>query len=130
MNLVEGTIAAENGALQFRDDAGSIQLTVDAAHRAALDAYKGKRVIMGIRPEHFLESPSQTAQTGKSISTKVDVVEPMGSEIYLYLAAGKTILTARINTEREPAVDSTYVLDVAMDKAHYFDPGTEKAIRA
>ncbi|NUM55969.1 MAG: sn-glycerol-3-phosphate ABC transporter ATP-binding protein UgpC [Candidatus Hydrogenedentes bacterium] len=129
MNLIEGNIAAENGTLQFRDDSGEIRLHVDAAHRAALDSYVGKRVIVGIRPEHFGENAAQSAHEGKSITTKVDVVEPMGSEIYLYLAAGKQILTARVNTEREPAVDSAYVLDVAMDKAHYFDPQSEKALR-
>jgi len=130
MNLIEGSIAAENGSLHFRDDAGGIQLEVDPAHRAALGAYAGKRVIMGIRPEHFAENAAQVARTGSSIVTKVDVVEPMGSEIYLYLAVGKCVLTARIDTEREPAVDSAYVLDVATEKAHYFDPQTEKAIRA
>ena len=130
MNMIDGSIAAVNGALQFRDDTGAIQLDVDRGHRPALEAYAGKRVILGIRPEHFGENVPQTARAGNSITAKVDVVEPMGSEIYLYVAAGKIVLTARINTDREPVVDSTYVLDVAMDKAHYFDPGNEKAIRA
>jgi multiple sugar transport system ATP-binding protein len=130
MNMIEGSIVAANGKLAFRDDDSGIDLEVDPAHRSALDGYTGKRVILGIRPEHFVENPSQSAREGRSIVAKVDVVEPMGSEIYLYLAAGKRVLTARINTEREPAVDSRYVLDVAMEKAHFFDPATEKAIRA
>ncbi len=130
MNLIEGSIAANDGTLQFRDDSGDIRLDVAAAHRPALAAYAGKRVVIGIRPEHFAESASQIAREGKSVTTKVEVVEPLGSEIYLYLAACKQVLTARINSEREPAVDSTYVLDAATDKAHYFDVTTEKAIRS
>ncbi len=130
MNLIEGSVVGQNGTMQFRDKSGEIVLDIAAAHKPALDAYAGKPIIMGIRPEHFIENNSQAARPGKSVTANVDVVEPMGSEIYLYLAAGKQVLTARINTEREPAVDSAHVLDVAMEKAHYFDPQTEKAIRA
>lgn len=129
MNFIEGEIYGVNGSLRFRDTQSGADLKVDPAHHTALDSYRNKRVILGIRPENLDENPSQTPIEGRSISARVEVVEPMGSEIYLYLAHGKQTLTARITSDREPAVDSMHVLDVVMEKAHFFDPSTEQAIR-
>ncbi|GMU93586.1 MAG: trehalose import ATP-binding protein SugC [Candidatus Hydrogenedentota bacterium] len=129
MNLIDGTIVAENGALRFHDGSGSVRLRVAPAHQHALERYAGKRIILGIRPEHFVENAAQTPVEGRSVQAKVEVVEPMGSEIYLYLDMGKQTITARISSEVEPEVNSSHILDVTMEKAHYFDPDTERAIR-
>ncbi|MDZ4861556.1 MAG: sn-glycerol-3-phosphate ABC transporter ATP-binding protein UgpC [Candidatus Hydrogenedentes bacterium] len=129
MNMIEGELYAQNGALRFRGADGAMDLTTDSAHRAALEPYSGKKIILGIRPENFSENATQTVIDGKSINAKVEVVEPMGSEIYLYLALAKLTLTARINSDTEPPVDAPHVIDVAMEKAHYFDPATDKTIR-
>jgi multiple sugar transport system ATP-binding protein len=58
----------------------------------------------------------------------VDVVEPMGSEIYLYLLQGKNQLVARVDPRTE--VQPGYILDVAfnMDRMHAFDPETQESI--
>ena len=128
MNMMDGTIAAENGSLWFRDMSNSVNLAVAAGHRPAVEAYAGKRIVFGIRPEHFSENASQTPKPGRSITANVEVVEPMGSEIYLHLAVGGHICTARVNTDREPPVNQAHVIDVNMDKAHYFDGETEMAL--
>ncbi len=128
MNLIDGTLTGENGALWFQDKSNAVRLSVASAHREALTAYEGKNVIFGMRPEHFVDNTGQTPKEGRSITANVEVVEPMGSEIYLHLDIGGTICTARVNTDEEPPVNEAHVIDVLMDKAHYFDPDTEKAI--
>jgi multiple sugar transport system ATP-binding protein len=128
MNMIEATVVAENGSMRVRNDARSFDLAVDAAHRPALDPYAGKRVIFGIRPEDLEAAGIQPPSGANSITAGVEVVEPMGAEIYLYLnVAGQTI-TARIKSEQEPEVNKAFSLNVAMDRAHYFDPATEQAI--
>lgn len=129
MNLVNGEVYAQNGHLRFRSDGNGLDLIVAPAHQAALDKYAGKKVIFGIRPEDFHRNDTQQPIDGKSVTANVEVVEPMGSEIYLYLDAGGKTLTARIDSDTEPAVNQAHVLDIAVDKAHYFDPETELAIR-
>ncbi len=128
MNMIEGSVVAENGTLTFRDAANTLNLTVASEHRPALEPYTGKKVVLGIRPENFVENASQTPTSGTSISANVEVVEPMGSEIYLHLSVAGQICTARINTDREPPVNQVHIIDVLMDKAHYFDVDTELAI--
>ena len=129
MNLLEGTISANNGQLTFRDASGVMTLNVASQHQAALQSYAGKKVIIGIRPEDLQDNVSQSITAGRSIQAPVEVVEPMGSEIYLYLNVGGHTITARIHADREPEVGKPHVLDVNMEKVHYFDSTTEVAIR-
>jgi len=129
MNMIDVTIYAQNGTLRLRSEQGDTDLTVHEKHRAALEKYVNKKVTFGIRPEHFLENPSQKPVDGVSIQANVEVVEPMGSEIYLYLAVAGKSFTARIHADAEPRVNQAHVLDVDMGRAHYFDLETEQAIR-
>jgi multiple sugar transport system ATP-binding protein len=105
-----------------------LDLAVASTHCAVLGPYTGKKVTFGIRPEDMRENVNQTPTPGSSITANVEVVEPMGSEIYLYLAVGNSSLTARIKSEHEPEVNKPYVINIAMDKAHYFDMNTEQTI--
>jgi len=52
------------------------------------------------------------------------VVEPMGSEINLYLNAKGVVLNARVHLDREPDVNAPYALDADMGAAHFFDADT------
>jgi len=128
MNMINGSILAEDGALWFRDAAGAMRIKVAAAHQPALESHAGRKVTLGIRPENMHENSAQAPVDGRSIRANVEVVEPMGSEIYLYLEAGGQLMTARIHSEKEPEVNKPYVIDVATEKAHYFDAATEMAI--
>jgi multiple sugar transport system ATP-binding protein len=128
MNFLTVSIQSENGALRVRDDTRIVDLAVAQDHYAALQPYVGKRVVFGIRPEDIRENTSQTTVPGRSVTAKVEVVEPMGSEIYLHLDMAGSSFTARIKSEQEPDVNKPYVLDVLMDHAHYFDLASEQAI--
>jgi len=128
MNILEGTLVAEGGALRFRMGDGGMDLEVAASQRETLAPYAGKRVLFGVRPETFRENSTQQAVPGHSVTTLVEVVEPMGSETYLYVRVGGRTLTARIHTDHEPAVDSTHILDIDMERVHFFDTTTTKTI--
>jgi multiple sugar transport system ATP-binding protein len=83
MNMVEATIAGENGGLVARF--GSNRLELDpglVAQRPALAGYEGRRIVVGIRPEH-LEDPHfvPDAPDGRWIRAKVDLREALGSEV-------------------------------------------------
>jgi len=128
MNFMEGTLEADDGNLWFRGAAESLNLVVHADHRRVLDAYSGKRITIGVRPEDFCERTGQTRSVGTSIEARVDVVEPLGAETYLYLDVAGQSVTARVQTDRVPEVNALHVLDVAMEKAHYFDPESGVAL--
>ncbi len=128
MNFVKGTLSPENGHIRFRDPSNQMNLIVSPKHHAVLEKYVGGPMVFGIRPENLGESEQPVAGDGSSFSANVDVVEPMGSEIYVYVDLAGQPLTARIKADREPEVNRSHVLHVAMDHAHYFDPDTEHTI--
>ncbi|MDQ1257003.1 MAG: sn-glycerol-3-phosphate transporter ATP-binding protein UgpC, partial [Candidatus Hydrogenedentes bacterium] len=128
MNMLPGVLSGENGTLRFRDDANALDLTIAPRHKDKLAGYAGKKITIGIRPEDLHDNPSQTPIPGKSLKANVDVVEPMGAEVYLYLGVGGHQVTARIKSEEEPPVNQAHVLDVDMEKVHFFDAATELTI--
>ncbi len=128
MNMVEGRIVAENGALQFVDDNACIQLEIPQDKHEALSSYAGKAITIGIRPEHMQANATQTPASGNSINARVEVVEPMGSEINLYIDIAGQSATARISSEARPRVDEAFVLDIAMDQTHFFDADSGKTV--
>jgi multiple sugar transport system ATP-binding protein len=125
MNFFEGQFVADGGRLYFND--GVARFEVDAAHREALKRSGNAEITFGIRPEDISICES-VASRNSAVESMVEVVEPMGSEIYLYLNTGRSAYVARVKTDMEIKVDSRLCLQFNMQKAHFFDKNTENAI--
>lgn len=128
MNFIEGDIRGENGKLYFVRDI--MKVRVLDSMRERMKPYVGKKVIFGIRPENIYDRLfAQEASDDFTVKVQVDVVEPMGSEVYLHLKAGQAEFVARVppyDTARE-SQDVQVVFD--MSRAHFFDVDTELSIR-
>lgn len=123
MNFMEGTLEEDNG-LYFNE--GSFKVRVPARFEATMRAYAGKAVTFGIRPEDIYDPSYGTDLPGKQeMAATVEVIEPMGSEIYLYLTTGKTNFVARVEPHVRAEVDQKKKLLFNMDKVHFFDPATD-----
>jgi multiple sugar transport system ATP-binding protein len=125
MNFFDATVVENDGRLEV--NAGGFRLAVPEPKAKEWRQFKGREVIFGIRPEdmHFrdLAAPGILAS---EMSAKVDVIELMGNEIYLYLMTkdDKQFIARvdpRVKTERGNTID----LAVNMGNAHIFDPKTE-----
>jgi len=128
MNFVPGTIGgdAEPG---FRSDDGAIALRFPDATSRALGTYQGKKVIVGVRPEHLAMAEGSGAAAGPStVRLNLDAVEPMGNEIVLHGRAGAHDLTARVAPRQVPQPGDEVALTVDLTQLHFFDATTEIAI--
>ncbi|HSJ13392.1 MAG TPA: sn-glycerol-3-phosphate ABC transporter ATP-binding protein UgpC [Longimicrobiales bacterium] len=116
MNLVRGRI--ERGT--FVSD-GGLQVELKGA---AVPAHEGD-VVVGIRPEalHVAGGP-WVPEPHTAIETRLDVVEPMGNEIYMYASAGGQELVARVVPQPLPAPDQPLRLAVDLGRLHFFDGAT------
>jgi multiple sugar transport system ATP-binding protein len=128
MNFFDGKIAA-NGADTLHAEADGLTLEIPAGRREALRQHVGREVIFGIRPEdihHIAERPN--APDSARARMNVEVVEPLGSELIVYLMTGKTEFTSRMDTRNKVASGDN--LDVFLDtaKLHVFDRQTEQAL--
>ena len=81
--------------------------------------------ILGIRPEALTERPKE-GHAG--LDLKVEVVELLGSDQFLYGAVGGDAITARVNPELKVAPGDRVRLGVDTRRLHLFDGATEKAI--
>ena len=127
MNFVDGRVVQENG-LWF--DEGGFRVPIPPEKQEALAASVGRTVTLGSRPEHIsLPQGGAASSTAGEVQTVVEVVEPMGSELYLYLRAGNSDLVARVPTMgQQPAEGESLSVLFDMQKAHFFDPDTEETI--
>ena len=128
MNFVNGKIVEENGNLFFDED--NFKVMIPAQFKKQLAPYAGKPVVFGTRPEHLYEPLSNLKdRPGMApLKAKVEIIEPMGAEIYVYLTTGKTPLIARLDPHIKVDIDAMMDLLVDMEKAHFFDKETEKTI--
>jgi multiple sugar transport system ATP-binding protein len=111
-------------------DTGSFQLPVPPDRRAKVADYVGRNVVLGVRPEDFHDRDYVPgALNGAPISAQVDVMEPMGSEIYLYLLSGKSSFVARVDPRSQGRPGKPIDVMVNLDHVHVFDKETELAIR-
>ena len=110
------------------------QLNLDETIQWTADWYKNyinKEVVLGIRPEDVVDASINhdfEIKTDNSFKAKVDVLEPMGSEIYLYLDRDKHSFVARVEAESKADVGDEIKVGIDTRKMHIFDADTEKAI--
>ncbi|MBI3088193.1 MAG: sn-glycerol-3-phosphate ABC transporter ATP-binding protein UgpC [Candidatus Omnitrophica bacterium] len=127
MNFMTGTIQPIGGQVYFQEGAFKLRLVEDMV--PSLQSYAGQEIVFGIRPEDLYdklfiaEAPVESA-----VTSTVEVVEPMGAEVYLHLKCGRHAVVARVNPQARPEVNQDLDIVFDMGKAHFFDPTTERAI--
>ncbi|MBI2618711.1 MAG: sn-glycerol-3-phosphate ABC transporter ATP-binding protein UgpC [Ignavibacteriales bacterium] len=130
MNFLEGTIRGKK-RLVFKEGGGGLEVMIPVKRVSRLKAFIGRRVTLGIRPEHILRRKhSGSGDARAPVKVKVEVVEPMGNEIFVYFSTQRNGLqyVARVDASEEPPVGRTLELVFEMQKAHYFDAETEEVI--
>ena len=128
MNFVDATLVEEGGGLKI--DAGSFRLGLPPEFQDRLAPYAAKPVVFGVRPEDIaLYDPSRGGAPEWSLSARAEVVETLGSEVFLHLACGAHALVARMDVPDSPlSVGQTVQLDLKMLRTHVFDKETERSI--
>lgn len=127
MNFFAGSVEQKNGGLFF--NGGSFVVRAEEQAAARLVAYAGKPVVFGLRPENmtdalFVSQPN----TEHQINAHVEVVEPMGSEVYIYLRTGDHSFIARMDAHEKAQVGQQLTLVLDMKKAHFFDSESGEVI--
>jgi multiple sugar transport system ATP-binding protein len=128
MNFFPGKITKQDGKLYV--EGTGFALLIPDSRSAPYMHMVDKKVMFGIRPEdvknpQFLPSNIHTDK----IIAKVDVIELMGNEIYLYLVTGGVNFVARVDPRTGFKTGEEVELAINMDNFHIFDPETELAVR-
>ena len=129
MNLFPGRLEGAAGEITLATDIGNFALTHELAARikpSSTGAYGPREVLWGIRPEDvLLNSAGPAADCPQAI---VDLVEGLGSDAYVSLKIGETILLARTAADARPQEDQTVGVHLNINKLHLFERESEASI--
>ena len=129
MNFTEGKIYNDNG-LNFKSILGGLSLKLDVRYDDKLKSFSDKNVWLGIRPEDIYDSSiSSPSGNNLHINIQLEVVEPMGNEIFLYFIIDNNQFVARVPAREMPQAGQLKELALDVNKLHFFDSETGIAIR-
>ncbi len=139
MNFFEGTVIKDGSDfyIEIRSEATEdtasvatkIKLPASKNEGGRLEAYDGKEITLGIRPECIYDDARYIADHQDGIiQANVEVVEPMGAEKYLYLDFLGHDLVSRVNPDSKSEVGEVVTVALDVNKLHIFDKDTEKTV--
>ncbi|MDR0441752.1 MAG: sn-glycerol-3-phosphate ABC transporter ATP-binding protein UgpC [Candidatus Accumulibacter sp.] len=127
MNFVDASLTARDGGLFI--DAGSFEIRMPQAFDAALSPYAGKTVVFGVRPEDIALAGPEGGADGGSLTARAEVVETLGSEMFVHFSCGAHNLVARMEMPEQPLlVGQTLPMNLKLPRTHVFDKETQRAI--
>lgn len=107
----------------------SISLPKEKANILKEKGYMGKKMVFGIRPEDIYNEASFLEKSKDSIiSGKVELVEMMGAERYVYIIIEGNKIVARVDSSSKESIGDMAKFAIDKDKIYLFDKETEKAV--
>lgn len=113
MNVLRGLLVEEGGLQLQLQDGGRVPLP--GAQIAP--QWLGRELAIGVRPEHL--QPSDDAQGG--FEATIEVIEPVGNEIFVNLSHGAQPLVMRVAPRTLPGLGERLRVAVRGDALHFFD---------
>jgi multiple sugar transport system ATP-binding protein len=128
MNFFPAKLRKDNGKLMV--DTGAFAIAIPDENAKPYQAYEGKNIIFGIRPENIHDPKfiPPNIHTEK-VEAQVDVTELMGNEIYLHMLSGQNAFVARVDPRSSMRVGEKVQIAFNMDNIHVFEAESEEAIR-
>ena len=128
MNFVEARIVQETAS--FFVDAKDFRVRIPEDRYPVCQELAGQEVVFGIRPEHIQDRMYCVNPVSDNCFTAtVDFIEPMGSEMVLYLSMGEKSMVAKVNPKTSAKKGSTIGIHIDMDRVHIFDKKTGRVMQ-
>jgi multiple sugar transport system ATP-binding protein len=129
MNFVETKLEqTDNGlALVFDQDR---KLPLDPTRVPAFDKWRGRDVILGIRPEHMSRSGDGASRKPAEmpLNVLVDLVQPTGTRTYAQFRLNGTEITVELPSHTVERPGTTIEILVDMSRIILVDPETQRVI--
>ena len=124
MNFVETKLIVSDNQLYVEAD--GFKLRVLEEKTPNLQGHINKKVILGIRPQDLSMAPAQIE--GETIPASVEIIEPIGNEIYLDVKSGRDSLIASVEPKTKVIPHQNILLQANLENIHLFDIENEKAL--
>jgi multiple sugar transport system ATP-binding protein len=122
MNFINGKLYYD-GKFKFKSHQESLQIEILPSLFPGIEKYRDKDIILGIRPEHFEINKNKKSNLN-SVKIKVEVIEPMGNETFIYFNIDDAQFTARLNLMEDLKIKTEIDLLIDSPKLKFFDSET------
>ena len=129
MNFIPGELTASGASLPAVHLEDGKILPLPEGRQRTLTVAVGRKVVLGIRPEHIGRAKSPVPRAGYvRVPVAVDLIQPTGSRTYISVPLGGVAATAEVKPHDVAHVGEPIEIDVDMNKAILIDPETNKVI--
>ena len=124
MNFFRGRLRNDFHALEMQN----ASLPLDGLRGSPLptNAMRGRGIVLGLRPEH-LQCANASAPPAR-FDAILEVIEPVGNEVFLNLRFGGSALVARVPPQSLPAPGATLRMAFDPSRLHAFDAANGQRI--
>ncbi|MGH7463881.1 MAG: ABC transporter ATP-binding protein, partial [Longimicrobiales bacterium] len=128
MNFLTGRVTRADGLRLVLADVRHT-LPLPTACEAVLRDHVDRDVVLGCRPESLYAAHGRPAGAPVAeLALTVDVLEPLGNEIFVYAHAGAARVTARVAPQPLPGPGEPITLALDLRTLHFFDAATGDAL--
>jgi multiple sugar transport system ATP-binding protein len=122
MSLVEGDLEHHDGSVEFVGPDMRVGLGSPAAMGLADGEHR--RVALGIRAEDVKIQLNGAADTERTFTAQVGLMEPIGSDTFVELAVGPTTIVARAAPDIDVSLGQNVRAELTPGRVHLFDLGS------
>jgi multiple sugar transport system ATP-binding protein len=128
MNFIPCQVEQAAGALRVSLN-GTLSFPVPADRTSRYTSYVGKpNLVLGLRPEHIMETRPHSEPNQHDFEQKIDVVEPMGMETLVYFTINRIEVCGRVNPNAGATEGGTMKLRADLNNMHLIDDTTGKVL--
>ncbi len=131
MNIVPAKVILKNGVPYAQFLAGQTATAELPFSQKNLVEWGGREILLGLRPEALtdIDGADRKSENIATLTNRVDVTEPAGSDTFVTTTLGGTDVIARLRADTEVRAGQDFDFAVNMDKAVAFDPKSEQRIK-
>lgn len=124
MNIMQAAVKEDGGRVYI--DEGDFQVVIKGKYEEHIRPYVGKNILFGVRPEDIIYTQKPAKEN--NIPAKIEVIEPLGAEIHLYVSTSKHQMIARVLPSYEFKIGDVINFAPDYEKIHFFDMESEKIL--
>jgi multiple sugar transport system ATP-binding protein len=130
MNFINCSLVEQDSHLFLTGEGFKVKLPADRkAALKGLGSGGSFSLMLGVRPENIFERQSyHGAVDGNVIKARVDILEPLGSEVLTTCSFAQHEIIVRLNPRTNAKSDEVIELVLDMERATLFDPATTEAL--
>ncbi len=128
MNFIPGTVIKSENAIRFVSSNKELIFDIPSEYNSSVSRKINEKLWLGIRPEDINSGEDNSHFSHFDLIKTLEVVEPMGNEVYLYFSIEGIQFVARVKTDKMLKAGNPFKLYFNTEKIYFFDYESQEAL--